>query len=370
MLLWTPTRCFNYLLQSALGALLCLWMALAQAQEAAPVSVAEAKTAPIMEDIPLTGTVTSAQVATLSTAVGGLVQTLYVDVGDRVEPDSPLLELDPELAQIALEAARANLASARADLAEAQRRVDEAQPLVQQNSIAATEMHTRESGLLVARAQARRAEAQTREAEARLARHRINAPYAGVISRKYTEAGEWVSPGNDIFELVSTDRLRLDFQVPQRYYPRINQQASIFVRFDTAPDRPHEAEILSTVPVSDPQDRTFLLRAELLDDNLPITSGMSTHGVLQLRSGETGVSVPRDALLRYADGRIVVWVVDESGDLPRVIERVVTIGLSAGGRVEIRSGLSTGERVVTRGNEALQPGQAIQIVAPAVDTDN
>jgi len=251
------------------------------AADAAPVSVARAAHAAILEDVPLTGTVTSAQTATLSAGVGGLVETLYVDVGARVERGQPLILLDTELADIALSGAKASLASAEAALNEAQRRVDEAQPLVQQNNIAASEMRTRESQVLIARAAVDRAKADVSQRAAELARHTVKAPFTGVISQKLTEVGEWVSPGSEVLELVAIQNLRLDFQVPQHYYPRVNPQAKIFVRFDAAPDSRYEAKIISTVPVSNPLDRTFLLRAELLAENLKITSGMSTHGVLQ-----------------------------------------------------------------------------------------
>jgi membrane fusion protein, multidrug efflux system len=88
--------------------------------------------------------------------------------------------------------------------------------------------------------------------------------------------------------------------------------------------------------------------------------------LLQLAAGRSGVTVPRDAILRYPDGRVVVWSVAESPDGAAIaVENVVNIGLSFGGRIEIRSGLAAGSQVVVRGNEALQPGQAVAVAGAA-----
>ena len=59
--------------------------------------------------------------------------------------------------------------------------------------------------------------------------------------------------------------------------------------------------------------------------------------------------VPRDALIRYPDGRTTVWIMAIDGDRHVVNERLVKIGLGFDGLVEILEGLSVGERVVTRG---------------------
>lgn len=354
----SPCRFFLSLLSASL---LLSFSSLALSADATPVSVAKAINAPLIEEVPLTGTVTSPQSAVLSVAVGGLVEKMYLDVGARVQVGTPLMQLDTEFAEIALSSGRASLASAEASLAEANRRVEEAQPLIKQNNIAATEVRARETQVKIAQAEFDRASATLKRQSAELARHKVLAPFSGVISRKLTEVGEWVSPGSDVMELVSINNLRVDYQVPQNYFPRINDQASLIARFDALPDAQYESEIISTVPINNANARTFLLRVSLKQNDIAVTPGMSAQGILQLHSGREGVVVPRDALIRYSDGRIVVWIVDQSGEVAKVKEQLVTIGLSAGGLVEIKSGVDLGAWVVTRGNESLRPGQIVSI---------
>ncbi|WP_460231611.1 efflux RND transporter periplasmic adaptor subunit [Aurantivibrio plasticivorans] len=331
------------------------------AAEAAPVAIHSAIKANLIEDIPLTGTVVAPTHSTLSASVAGLVTKRHAAIGDEVKTGQVLLELDDEIVKIELDGAQASLQSALANHAEAQRRVQEAAPLVKQNSIAATEMRARESQAKIAQAAVDRARAEVARRSAELKRHTIAAPFDGVISQRYAEVGEWVSPGREMYELVATHDVYLDFQVPQSIYPRVSGNANIFVNFDAIPNQQFAASIVSRVPVNNASARTFLIRARLVEQPPSITPGMSTHGTLQLQSSEQGVMVPRDAVIRYSDGRIVVWVVDLSEDEPTVSERIVTLGISSNGQVEIKRGLKPGEVVVTEGNEALRPAQKVKI---------
>ena len=88
---------------------------------------------------------------------------------------------------------------------------------------------------------------------------------------------------------------------------------------------------------------------------------MSASGTLRLGTGEQGVVVSRDALLRHPDGRITVWVAQGQGNDITVTEQQVQTGLSFDGQVVIRSGLAPDMRVVVEGNEALQQGQRVSV---------
>jgi len=120
------------------------------------------------------------------------------------------------------------------------------------------------------------------------------------------------------------------------------------------------------VPVKSPSARTFLVRvladAVEADRPLEITPGMSARGRLNVDTGRRAIVVPRDALLRFPDGRVTVWVVDTAGELPVVREQSVGTGLEFDEVVEVLSGLTEGDSVVTRGNETLREGQAVTIL--------
>jgi RND family efflux transporter MFP subunit len=310
----------------------------------------------------MTGTVTSPRTATLSPAVGGLVQRLEVDVGSRVGAGDLLLQLDPELDALALERSRAAESEARSALADARRRLGEAERLRSDNSIAATEVESRRAAADMAAAALDSAGADVRQRQAIVRRHAIRAPFSGVISQRFTELGEWVAPGDPVLELVATEGLLFDFRAPQEIYAQIDETTPIRLSLGARPERLHDGSIVAIVPVSDPRARTFLVRATIRNDSATdIAPGMSARGRLTLDQGRRGVVVPRDALLRYPDGRTTVWSVERADGSARVREATVLTGLEFDGLVEIRQGLTAGAEVVTRGNEALQAGQAVTV---------
>ena len=151
-------------------------------------------------------------------------------------------------------------------------------------------------------------------------------------------------------------------RVPQTYFTRIDRGTDVELSLDALPDEKIPGRIKAIVPVKDPGARTFLVRVEAESDHsLPVTPGMSARASIRVRTGRDAVVVPRDALLLYPDGRRTVWVVDRGQGETMVHEQRVQTGLEFDGFVEIREGLETGVTVVTRGNEALQNGQAVEV---------
>ena len=317
---------------------------------------------PIYEEVRLNGTVTPLRSARISAGVAGLVGEVAVEAGDRAARGDPLIGLDAAPARADRDAARAAVREGEAALAEARRRFREAESMGAGQNIPATEVRARESAVDRAEAELARLRAELQRAEVALGRHRVEAPFGGVVSSRSTELGEWVTPGDELLRLVDTDHLRLDFPVPQPYYRRLDDRAELRVRVDNEATMP--ARIDALIPVSDSAARTFQLRAHP-PEGLDALPGMAVEGVLRLETGRRAPAVPGDALNRYPDGRVTVWVAEPTDDPNRynVREQQVETGLRFGNRVAIRAGLDGGEQVVTRGNEALNAGMTVRPTA-------
>ena len=330
----------------------------------APITVEAvvARMQPLVEEVPVTGTIHPLRQALLSAEVEGLIEELHADIGDRVEKGDLLLKLDPELSAISRDAALAEVARVRETLADSRRRLAELQQLVSKNHVAETLVESLGSEVRERSAQLQAAQVETERLSALLRRHQVEAPFSGTVSLREVDVGEWVEPGTALFELVDTDALRADFQVPQRYFSRIQPNTGIRVTLDDGETL--VARVEHRVPVSRSGSRTFLLRTTVSSNSQgsALIPGMSASAVLQLKSDRQGIAVPRDAVLRYPDGRITVWLAapDSQWDKPTtVVEQQVTTGLSFNGMIEIKSGMKPDQRVVVRGNESLQAGQKV-----------
>ncbi|MGE0486236.1 MAG: efflux RND transporter periplasmic adaptor subunit [Gammaproteobacteria bacterium] len=343
----------------------CAGFAVSAVQAADPVvTVARVHREPVSRDVTVTGSVVAPRLSRLSTEVAGWVAAMDVEVGDRIAAGATVLRLDDELAAIALEVARAATRAAAAELTDARRRLAEAERLSAERTIPATELRARRAEVELDEATLAERQAAERRQQALLARHVLRAPFAGAVSRKLHNAGEWVQPGSAVVELVATDDLRIDFAVPQAWYGRIDDGTRLAVRLDADPERVLDARVVGRVPLSDATSRSFLVLTRLDAADVTLIPGMSARATLRLASGAAAVLVPRDAVLRYPDGRVTVWELVRTQGASTVHERHVTLGPASAGRVAVTDGLDDGAEVVVIGNEHLRDGQAVTPHAP------
>ncbi|MDX1678179.1 efflux RND transporter periplasmic adaptor subunit [Arsukibacterium sp.] len=343
--------------------LLSMVSAQAQAQDKQPVPVRVAMPAAqtVGQQLQLTGTLTARQHARLSARTDGLVSRVRVDAGDKVSEGQVLLELDPALATEQLKQLQAAAQVTAADLTETARLVNEAEQLTLQKLFPQTELELRQANYARAKALHQQAQAAVAQQQEVLARHKLIAPFAGVIAAKLTDAGEWVSLGTPVLELVALSPLHLDVQMPQEHFQTLDQLQQIKVQSDMQPGTELQANIIATVPVIDASARSFLVRLQLQQSSqlqlLPGTSASATFN-MTTRS-EHSVVVPADAILRHPDGSFSVFIVRDN----TAYRRLVTVGRRNGKEVEVEDGLTADEAVVIRGNETLRDGQPVNIVS-------
>lgn len=345
-----------------MGAAVLAWALIGQKAAAqAPVSAERAAVMPILQRVELSGSVMTPRYSRVSTDIGGLVKQMHVDLGQRVGAGDAMAQLDASLEELERNRAAAATQEAREELADAKRRLRIAERLVAQDNLPVNEFDSRQAQVRIARARVDRLAAEQARLAERVRRHTVTAPFAGVVALRISDEGEWVAPGDGIVELVDISELYVDVPVPQRYFPQIQADSKATIEVDALPGRRMDARIAARVPVSDPSARSFILRLKPEADDAPLTPGMSAKVALDLATGERGVAVSRDAVIRYPDGRTVVWVLDRGQEALTVSERQVELGLSFDGRIHVKGGLEDGEDVVVRGNEGLRTGQRVRL---------
>lgn len=346
--------------------LLCLLLmspAWAQEMKTATVAMVLPGQTDASRELRLSGSLVPVQRSRISSRVDGAVLRLAVDVGARVAQGDLLLELDDSLERHELQRLAALQVAAAAVADETRRQVDEARRLTRNKHLSQDELARRRAALAEARAGLDAAKAALAVQQQRLDWHHISAPFAGVVVRKLTEAGEWVGRGTEVLELVATEHLYLDVQVPQEYYADINTDSEITIHPDASPALALPGRIAARVPVADAASRTFRLRLASLEPNPALLPGASARAVFTLKNPQDKVlTVPRDALLRNPDGGFSLFTVVQQADKTIARRRQVTPGRRLGELIEILSGLSENEPVVVRGNEILRHDQPVNIV--------
>lgn len=341
----------------ALG--LCLGMSSVAASDR-EVSVVTPEPVRIRDTLKLSGTVTARRQARLSPRMDGLVGTLSVDAGDRVDKGSVLLRLDTALVERELALAAAATAEARAAADEAARLVDEAKRLRDDNFIPATELASREAARASAAAALGAAQAEEKLIEEQRRRHDLPAPFAGVIAERMTEVGEWINRGDEVFRLVAPDAVWVEVNVPQEHFGRLATGTAVSVLPDSTHDTALDGRIVALVPVSDIQARSFLVRIAAEDSSGALFPGTSATAVIPTGTGgSAGLVLPREAVLVHPDGGRSVFVIDAEN---RARRQRVRVAEETGTRVVLRDSLPQGARIALRGNQLLRDGDTVDVV--------
>jgi membrane fusion protein, multidrug efflux system len=326
----------------------------------APVHVVAATTNDIFQTVQISGSVVADIDAQLSVQISGLVTHVEKRIGDTVLKDDVLIRLDDTLAKHTMAVSKAHVDDMQIALNDAKRRLQELQQLQAKQSIAESTLRDLAASIEQRQANLEKATAQWHYDKELVARHRIKAPFSGVIAARDVDPGEWVNPGKLILQLVDLKHLWLDFSVPEVVLNNMDNIGKLTIeRQHNAQTLP--AEVVAVIPVADSTSRSVILRAKpSTSDNL--YPGMAINGTLFLNVKRRGIVVPRDAILRRTDGSKVVWTVNLIDGATLAIENPVTLGQTMGDVVEILEGLTPGATVVTRGNESLSPNQVVNVV--------
>jgi len=336
----------------------------AVAASSVPVQVITAQRAPVFDIERVTGSVISLNNASLSIRTAGLVDSLSVQVGDYVAQGDVLLRLNTELIEQQLKLAKAELSEAQAAQEDAQQQLTELETLAQQQNVAASEVRRARAQLSIANAATEAARARLSQAQTEQRQHQLKAPFSGWIVARHIDMGEWVNPGDVIYDLLSTDDVFVDFYLPQSRYAAVNDDVQVTLRAAHGNSKDSAATIASTAPIVDSRTRTFLTRvrpsAQYRKNALV---GAKVTAEFKFEQRDAAVVIPRDAVTRYPDGRTAAWIIQDD----TATERFIELGTAFDNKVAIVSGLKPGDRVVTRGNEALIEGQQVEIESRSDD---
>lgn len=333
------------------------------------------------------GTVEARHTYRIGPTVPGRVRQVTVEVGDRVRAGQVLGEMDPvdlderlNAQQAAQLRARANVAAAQAQVADGSARrtyaaaqAERFEQLLRANTVSADaveakrqELQVAEAGLNAARANleaARQELGRVQAEQAALVQQRDNlrllAPVDGLVTARAADPGTTVLAGQPVVELVDPASLWVHVRFDQLRAAglRAGLPAQIVLRSQAM--QPLAGKVLRIEPLADAQTEEFLAKVvfDTLPDTLPPIGELAEVTVAQPALPPAPV-VPTASVQRL-DGRLGVWRI-----IDRALEFVpVELGASdLDGRVQIRSGLQTGERVVAYSQRALATRHRIKLV--------
>lgn len=322
------------------------------------VRVATAEVVPLRGTILVPGVVRPFQKATVAAKIPGRVQERLAEPGDRISSGAALLRLDETDLLLAVEEAQIALRAAGVDRADAEREVERARRLRSGKTISTSEMDARQAAFDRATAAEARAGIALKKAEQALADATVRAPFDGSVEAVDADVGEYLQPGAPVATMVDFSRARIRAGVTATEASQLASGQNAAITFDTLGGTEIEASVRSVARVPDPGSGTYAIELWLDEPDARLREGMIGQVHLERSPGEPHPVVPRAAIVRRA-GRTKVFVLDETREEPRVVERGVESGRNDGEYVEILAGTQAGDRVVIDGHFALADGAVV-----------
>jgi HlyD family secretion protein len=332
------------------------------------------------------GYVTARRRATVSSKVTGKVMEIFVEEGKAVQRGQILARLDDSQLRAMQSVEQAQLASAQKAAAENEARLKEAeltlgrrQQLVKEKVISKAELDSAEAEVDSLKARIAMAHQQVEVAQRQLDARQtdlndmvVRAPFDGVAISKDAQPGEMISPVSagggftrtGICTIVDMSSLEIEVDVSESYINRVKPGQPVEAVLDAYPEWRIPSKVITSVPSADRQKATVRVRIafDQLDPRILPDMGVKVSFLSEAPpTGPAGeqsrarVLVPKGAV-RTVDGTSIVFVL--RGD--RVERRAVKLGGNDGDLIEVASGLTAGDKVVTEGVATLTDGARVK----------
>jgi len=312
------------------------------------VEVAEIQSRSFVDEIRLTASVRANQDVQVAAEESGTIREILADKGAYVRAGDAIAKIDDAILGSQVDQARA-----QAELAS--QTWDRRKRLYEEDQVGA------EIAYLEAKFAAEQTAANLKVLEERLARTTIRAPFDGVLDERMVEVGSMVSPGMVVARVVDLNPVKVTAGVPERFAADVQKGAVAEITFDVFPDEVFKAPVRYVGATVDRQSRTFPVEVVVPNPKGLIKPEMVANVSVARRDLKDVVVVPQDALVRVEDG-YVVFVAGNRGDGPVAEVRPVELGPSQRNEVVVRSGVSTGDRLIVVGQKSVTDGDRINVV--------
>jgi RND family efflux transporter MFP subunit len=330
------------------------------------------------------GYVVAQRKASVSSKATGRLASLYAIEGDQLKQgavigriESSDVEASLAQAQASVEVAKANLQNSVADLEDAKVNADRQRSLhgqgassTQDLTNAETRMKRAQAAVASSEASVKVAEANVRSAQVQVENTYIRAPFDGTVLNKNANVGEVITSlggaagsRGAVVTLADMSSLEVEADVSESNIERIKPNQQCEITLDAFPEKRYRGYLSKIIPTADRAKATVLTKVRFSERDERVLPEMSAK-VLFLKDNTSvesdnlppRVTVPASSVVRR-NGKKVVFVVRNS----KAIESTVEIGEEMGGLLEIKSGLSAGDKVVKNPSEKMTSGTSVTL---------
>lgn len=340
-----------------------------QAPKAKAVGMDTVRVEPLRQTVPVIGRFVPHQAGVVAARVAGPVDKYMAEVGDRVKAGDVLAilvdnafiwERNRRKADVA--SARAGLETARASLQLLDQELKRLEGLKESPAFSPARLNDKRQETIRAKSEIGEATADLKSAEAdlelgeiALANTKIRAPYDGIIIERHSEAGAYVRDGDPVVTILDDNNMEIEADVPANRVAGLTSGSTLDAKIEDGTQL--KAMVRAVIPDENPRTRTRRVRFVSEFDGGGRSTAANQTVTIHVPAGEPRdvLTVHKDAVLNRGGAQLVVL-----NDGGKATFTPVRLGEAIGQRFVVNHGLKEGDEVVIRGNERLQPGEAIK----------
>lgn len=306
------------------------------------VETAKVRLGTVTETVEVVGTTRARNAIDVVATTAGQITRLNFEAGQQLKANDLLVEIDAASEQAAVLEAESGLDNLR-------RQLDRARTLLNRKLSSSAEVDD-------LAAQVRVAEARLAAARSRLDKRFIQAPFDGVVGLRNVSVGDYVDSDTVLTTLDDLSTVELNFEVPEKYFGSIARGQKVSAISVAFPDRSFVGTVRDIDTRINAATRSFRVRAELPNPDALLPEGLFMTASLILIEHPNALLIPEEAVIAEGEERYVFVVRDDTAQ-----RLEVQTGIRSGAEVEVTSGLSAAEDVVTRGHQKLRDKAPVRL---------
>jgi RND family efflux transporter MFP subunit len=299
--------------------------------------------------------------------MAGKVEKINVKVGDKVKKDDVLFVMDKNdiekqvnQAYTAYEAAKAGFEVNETQIQSAKDNFERVKKLYEEGAVTETQyeqakLAASDESLEAARMGVEQARVAYSNAASMLENAEVKAPISGVVSSVNIVEGEYATSSNPPVTIVDSDSITVEFGISASIVNQVKMGDVAEVEISSA-DFKKEAVINSVSSSADIKTNLYTVSIVLENDGT-IKPGMFAKVYLKTDKTDNALAVRTEAVKETEDKKFVFTA--EGG---KAVEKEVSTGLDTGAYIEIKSGLSEGDKVIVKGQDYISDGSKIKVV--------
>ncbi|MBL8192979.1 MAG: efflux RND transporter periplasmic adaptor subunit [Blastocatellia bacterium] len=364
---------------------------LATAPTSISVTTSSAIERSLSSALELTGTLEGQEEVIVSSELDGKLSSMHIDLGSYVKKGDKLFSLDERELGWKLEQAKANLSIAEITLGQAGKpgESNDSHPAVRdayaalekakidferteqllKDGVISRQEYDRNKSLYdqtrarwetaIAQVEGYRANLIQAHANLQLADKQLKdsiiyAPITASVKERLASTGQYVKKGEPLVKLIQINPLRLRTTVPEQYLQQLKSGETISFTVDSLPDKQFVGKITRFSPAVDKNSRSLMVEATIENPKLELKAGMFARVKLTFGEKRPVLLVPQKAVIT-AVGLNKIYVLADG----KAQAREVTLGQKDGELIEIISGVSANETVITSNLDKLADGTVV-----------